>query len=355
MKRRDVFKTGLGASALVGLAASASAQTAVSPAPQTLSPMTLRLSGPDGPSTERLAQRISAASAGRLSFDVTAVAPAEAAAQLDTVSAGEVDMALIDLHRLIDRNTAFGLFDGMPFGLSASEIDAWIFAADGRAILDDLGAAHGVKIFLAADRGAMPLWSRVPLTDMDGLLSLSIGSRGLGKRALQAIGAAQVTDLDAEEGWGNLDVLDGVGIAEMQAKGLTDAFPHVTRVNPNTPSSLTALVVAEAVFGQMDDAAQLLLQRGCTAAFTMSQASALQTNATARRELGDALTVYDLPDAIWMGLQSGAQQVLAEIFEGGPDNAAICDGFVFFLTDVARWSYIGEASFYAGRTRLNAL
>ena len=71
--------------------------------------------------------------------------------------------------------------------------------------------------------------------------------------------------------------------------------------------------------------------------------------------LGDAVKAEDMPEDIWRALSEGAQSVLTTIFEEGDVQATVVDAYVYFLTDIAAWSEIGEAAFFTGRKRISSL
>lgn len=344
MTRRNFLKKSIGGGALLVAAVPVASQTSES----------LRLLSADTTSAEALKLRIEVATDGGMPIELSSVE--DASTLLAAVANGEADMALAPLHRFVDQNLAFGMFDSMPFGLGAGELEGWISASDGREMLDLISGEFGTTCFLVKDDGVLPMWSRAPIADASSMSGLKIGSRGLGIQSLQAMGVTAVSDLnDASVSWSDLDVLDGVTVVEMQARGLTDTFPHLTNVNPNTPTCLSVLIVNNAKLDEMLDSARIVLQRACSAEFLTSRSKAFHDNATALSAAGDALSSYDLPDDVWTGLNTAAQSVLKDIFDSGQAQASIVDAYIYYLTDIAGWSEIGEAAYYSGRKRLAAL
>jgi TRAP-type mannitol/chloroaromatic compound transport system substrate-binding protein len=346
MIRRNFLRNSIGGSALFALATPVAAQSSPN----------LKLLSVDVESADALKTRIETATDKAMPIDVQSVADTDATSILASVASGDADMAMVPLHRFVDQNLAFGMFDSMPFGLSAGELEGWISASEGGEMLNTLMGEFGVSARLVNDKGTLPMWSRAPISDAAAFAGLKIGSRGLGILSLKAMGATTVMDLnDASVSWADLDVLDGVSVIEMQSKGLIDTFAHLTRVNPNTPTALSVLIVNDATMAGLSDSAKVVLERACSAELAASRGKAFHDNATALAGADGNLTAYDLPDDVWTGLNAGAKTVLKEIFESGQSQASVVDAYVYFLTDVAGWSEIGEAAYYAGRKRLTAL
>ncbi len=346
MTRRNFLKQSIGGGALLSLATPAVAQSAT----------VLRLLSTDEAAAASLASMISAASGDALTVETTLVPMADAAGMLDRVTAGEADMCLTGLDRFLDKSLAFGLFSAMPFGMSTSELEGWIYASDGADILAMLGADNDVSFRFAGDAGIKPMWSKAPLTDVASLQGLTVGSTGLGMANLSQIGVQSVVDLhDPATDLASLDVIDGMTAVGLAEAGVADAFPHVTQSNPNTPSGVLTLAIANGVFDALSDAQQVLIERACSATLAHGHAKHFHDDATAMAARADALTVADMPDDIWRALSEGAQGVLATIFEEGDVQATAVDAYVYFLTDIAGWSEIGEAAFYAGRKQLTGL
>lgn len=346
MTRRNFLRKSIGGGALLAVATPAVAQSSPS----------LKLVSADTESATALKTRIEIATDNAMPVDVQTVEKNETGSLIESVANGDADMALVPLHHFVDQNLAFGIFDSMPFGLSAGELEGWISASEGGDMLNMLLADFGVTARLVNDKGTLPIWSRAPISDAAALAGLKIGSRGLGILSLRAMGAGAVFDLnDASVSWSDLDVIDGVSVVEMQAKGLTDTFSHLTRVNPNTPTALSVLIVADATMSDLSESAKVVLERACSAELAASRGQCFHDNATALSSADGVLTAYELPDDVWAGLNDGAKVVLKDIFDSGSNQASVVDAYVYFLTDIAGWSEIGEAAYYTGRKRLATL
>lgn len=345
MTRRNFLKQSIGGGALLSLATPAAAQGTTS----------LRLLATDAITAATLADQISAATGNTFVIETTIVPLTEAGTILDRVSSGEADMGLTALDHFMPKNLAFGLFASMPFGMAAGELDSWVLASDGGDMLAMLGDELGVTFRFAGDGGAKPIWSKEPLSDLSAFQAKSVGSTGLGLLNMQKVGVASVADLgNPSIDLNGLDILDGLSVVEMSEKGLTD-FPHMTLANPNKPSAAYTLAISQPAYEGLSAGHRVVLERACSASMSHGRARNFHENAVALRNAGDTLSASPLPNDIWQALQKSAQSVLATVYEDNDIAATIVDSYVYFLTDIAAWSEIGEAAFYDGRKRLSSL
>lgn len=342
MTRRHFLKQSIGAGALLSLATPAVGQTT----------KTLRLATTDTATAQTLATYVSTVTNGALTLEVDAIATADAPNLLGDVANGSTDMCLTGLDHFLEENLAFGLFATMPFGMCTGELEGWLHVSDGAEMLAMLAAPYGVSMQFAGDQGVNPIWSKQPLPTMADMQGLAVGSSGLGIRNLQQAGVANVTDL-ASADLASLDIIDGMSIADMAAANLTVAFPYITTNNPNRPSAVMSLITNNGVMDSLSEGEKSVIATACSATLNEARARNLHTSLTALDR--ESLSVRAIPDDVWQALSTSAQTLLETIFNQGNTEATVVDSYVYFLTDVAGWSEIGEAAFYKGRQRSLAL
>ena len=107
-----------------------------------------------GAGAKRIAERITAASDGALTVTVvpsgSLVPPFET---FDAVAAGKADLYYGAEFFWHFKSPAFSLFSGLPFGLTATELNAWIRHGGGQKHWDALSARFNLKPFLAGNLG----------------------------------------------------------------------------------------------------------------------------------------------------------------------------------------------------------
>lgn len=337
MKRRTLLSAGLGI-------ATVAATPVVAQDKMVLSLLTDR---PD-PATA-LAVRIAALSDGQITVDVRATGPETAASFLDDVSDGGADMYLTSQDAFVSRNPAFGLFSAMPGGMSASELESWIVVSDGRFMWDFLGEEIGVKSFIAGDDGAMPMWSRAPITGLSDLSSGPVGSTGLGLQVLAEMDVRKVVDVMSGTDVSSLVALEGFSPAQMAELDLLSDFPHMTTPNAGRPSATLSVGINLSRWGALSEADQHLIERCITAEHGTQRALAMHKNVVTLAQAGSAVTAYEMPQDIWEAQIAGANVVLASMFDAGDAAADAADAYLYFIRDIAGWSEIGETAYFLGR------
>src|SRR5262245_12848148 len=105
-------------------------------------------------SAARLAQRIGAATGGRLNIEVfpagALVRPFET---FDAVGAGVADMYHSAEYYWEKKSPAFNFFAAMPFGFTANELFAWVQYGGGQELWDELNGQFNIKPFLSCNTG----------------------------------------------------------------------------------------------------------------------------------------------------------------------------------------------------------
>ncbi|MEM0934683.1 MAG: hypothetical protein AAF646_03730 [Pseudomonadota bacterium] len=342
MKRRHFLSKALTA----GAGGLATPMLATQAAAQGIESFTLLTDRPERGAA--FAARVAAITGGRITISVTD-APADVA-MFDRVAAGQADLCLAPCDAFLDRAPALGLFAAMPFGMSSTEVEAWVMASDGQEMWDAIAGDFGLRFSLAGDEGTAPLWSKAALGDVAGL---QVGALGLSAQSFDVLGA-QVLDLRSSEiARGALDMIEGLSPAQMVAAGLAEAFPNVSLANPNRPSGLVALGMNAARMSALSEGDRFAIERTAKAHHAGMRTARYHEDALALASLG--ATASPLPDALWSGMREAAEEVLNTVFESGPKAAAAVDAYIYFLAEVSIWSDIGEAAYYAGRKQVAAL
>ena len=148
-------------------------------------------------------RKVNAMSGGELRIDVL---PGGAAAQpfglLETVSQGLVDGGHGTLNHHYARHPAFALWGSGPaFGMDANALLAWHKYGGGKALLDKLYAALGVRVvsFLYGPMPTQPLgWFRKPIRKPEDFKALRFRTVGMSIEVFGGLGAL-VNALPAED------------------------------------------------------------------------------------------------------------------------------------------------------------
>jgi Bacterial extracellular solute-binding protein, family 7 len=137
-----------------------------------------------GTGAERIARSITELSGGRLQVTVFAAGELVSAFEsFDAVGAGVADMYHSAEYYWEDKSPAFSFFCSVPFGLTASEMNAWIYWGGGQELWDALGAEFNLKPLLVGNTGVqMGGWFAKEVTGIESYKGLRYRMPGLGGR-----------------------------------------------------------------------------------------------------------------------------------------------------------------------------
>lgn len=176
-----------------------------------------------------LAQRIGAASGGRIALEIEC----GHGAPFTALTSGSADAAFGYVHDDMARAPALGWIGGLPGrqGLAAAALQSWLTAGGGQMLWDDVGFGLGYKPLLAGHTGPAPgLW----LDRADGPWTRPLAVSGLGGAVVNALGgcgvAMQAGDIAAAIAGGaiggaELDALPVMAALGLAAHGRTVSTP----------------------------------------------------------------------------------------------------------------------------------
>ncbi len=150
-----------------------------------------------GTDAERFARRVEAMSGGRIEIQLFAagelVPPFEG---LDAVQSGTADLAHGTPYYWVGKAPALHYFTGVPFGLMAPELAAWIYYGDGLKLWREVYDAFGVVPFYAGSSGVQAGgWFRKEINSRRRpARASSSASPASAARSMRRLGAVPVTD-----------------------------------------------------------------------------------------------------------------------------------------------------------------
>lgn len=141
---------------------------------------------------------------------------APASGVLEAVQKGEAEMGHAESSLYQHIRPAFCFDAAVPFGLTARQMNAWMFEGDGLALTRDLFKDHGIVNFPLGNTGArMGGWYRNEIRSIETFKGLKIQASGLLATLLAAMGAAPqslaAADVQSALASGKLDAVPGAG------------------------------------------------------------------------------------------------------------------------------------------------
>ena len=325
MKRRDFFKSATVVAA--GATATALAAPAIAQDSQTWRMVTTWPKNFPGlgVGAQRLADRITAASGGRLTIQVFAagemVPPLQA---LDAVIDGSAEMSHGAAYYWQNKSQGLSFFTGVPFGMTSREHSAWVRYLGGQEIWDEIYDQFGVQGFLSGDTGTQAGgWFRNELTGLSDIEGLRFRTPGLGGQVWGKLGAS-VTNMAGGEIFaalqsGALDAAEFVGPYNDLALGFYQVAKNYYFPSFVEPGLATELVVDKAKYQALPEDLQVIVRDCCQAEYDQVASDFYANDPRALQTLVDehGVQVRRFPDEIVEAGAKAAVELLTEIREGG--------------------------------------
>lgn len=358
MKRRQFLK----GAAAVGMAAGASSQF---PAPaiakgaiewRMVTPWPRNTPGV-GVNAQRLADKITEMSGGRLGVKLFAagelVPPFEC---FDAVQTGTADMAHGSPYFWQGKSQAMHYFTGVPFGVTAWEMSAWLRFAGGQALWDELYAKFGLKPFYAGSSGVQAGgWFRKEIKGLDDLQGLKMRIAGLGGAVMRKLGVQVVLTPPGEifpaMQSGVVDAAEWVGPWNDLAFGLHKIAKHYYAPSFHEGSAALECIVDRAKFDALPADLQKIIEYASAASAEEALADFTAHNARFLQVLvkEHGVQLHQWPADMVKALGKASREVLAELAATDEMTAKVSKSFTAYLTEAREWSRWSDQLFLSMR------
>jgi len=306
-----------------------------------------RLPGP-GMSAERVAERITALSGGRIQVTVHAAGEVVPAFEvLDAVGGGIAELGHTAAFYWQGKQPAAAFFTTVPFGLTPQEHVAWVDAGGGQALWDELYAPFGVKPFMGGNTGVcMGGWFRREVKSLDDLKSFKIRSLGLGGDVYRRLGATPQTtpvgEILTSLQSGLLDAAEFVGPGTDIALGLYRVAPFYYGPGFNKPNGTGECIVSLKTWQSADAETKAIIAHACAAeaSFALSEMERLNAEALAALVGRNNVQLRAFPSDIVAAARREAAGVLGELAGRSEIARRTHDSYVAFRERTAAWSRI---------------
>ena len=355
MRRRDILAgAGLFASASLDFPKPAIAQKA-----RRLKLVTDWPAGSPGlqSSAERLAQRISAATEGRIDVEVFPAGKLVRALEtFDAVGDGVADMYHSAEYYWERRSPAFSFFAAVPFGFTANELFAWVQYGGGQELWDALSGQFNIKPFLCCNTGTqMGGWCTREIASLQSLKGLRYRMPGLGGEVFRRLGAIVVNvpggDIVASLKSGAIEGSEWVGPWPDLAMGLQNVATYYYYPGFHEPGTGITLGVNKRVWESFDPSIRRVIEDASAAEYARSLAEFNAKNALWLQKLRRSGTVKILKfdDSILKELYRVSRDVVAEAGSADEHARKTFASYQQFLPSIMDWSDIAEGSILGSR------
>ena len=349
MDRRDFIKQTGVAAVTASISATAAQAAAAPPAKPSLASgiRELRVATPwlrNGrgfdDSARRLAASISTLSSGRL---VLAFQPSETG--LEALTRGDADIFHGSGRDFVSLDRSFALFAGLPgkAALRPTYHNAWLTAAGGQTLWDDLSAQHGFRPFFAGHAGARAkLWSRTPITSLDDLIGLRIAASGLSADVAATLGATPVQlparDIAAAMASGTVDAVEWGATIAGYACDLHQSAHHCYAPGLSRSGFTSVLAIRSDVWDQLSASDQAIIAAAVSQELNTVVAESLSVSHQLRLSLAErhGITFGAMPADIVAASHVAAAQAVETLVAESPSAARIHASYMAFRDRLPR-------------------
>ncbi len=310
-----------------------------------------------GTGPEHFAKLVDEMSAGRLQIKVYGAGDLVPAMEaFDTVQQGTAEMSHGGAYYWKGKLPVAPFFTTVPFGLTAQEMNAWLYHGGGMELWREAYAPFGLIPLAGGNTGVqMAGWFNKEIKSLKDLKGLKMRLPGLAGDVLNRIGGTAVnlpgSELFTSLQTGVIDATEWVGPYNDLAFGLHKVAKYYYYPGWQEPGPTLEFVVNKAAYDTLPADLQAIVTTAARAInqdmldeFTASNNAALKTlvedhNVQLRR----------LPDDVLRALHKTSDQVLKELAATSPEAQKIYDSFTQFRDNVRAWHAISEQAYIEAR------
>jgi TRAP-type mannitol/chloroaromatic compound transport system substrate-binding protein len=310
-----------------------------------------------GTGAERYAQRITEMTDGQLSVKTFGagelVPPFES---FDAVSTGTADLYHGAEYYWQGKSTAFNFFSAVPFGLTATEIDSWIYHGGGQELWDDLSKGFNIKAMPVGNTGVqMGGWFNKEINSLDDFKGLTMRMPGLGGEVLRKIGATAVAlpggEIFPALQSGAIDATEWVGPWNDLAFGFYRIAKFYYWPGFHEPGTSLSTGINLDVWNDLTPAQRAIITAAAQAENTYMLAEFNAQNGAALNTLVKEHNVQlkQFPEDVMKAIGKASGEVLAELAAADETVKKIYDSFIAFRTSAMEWARVSDQAYWNAR------
>ncbi len=310
-----------------------------------------------GTGANKLAKLITEMSGGRMKVKVYGAKELVPAFEVfDAVSRGTAQMGHGASYYWKGKTEAAQFFAAVPFGLTAQEMNGWLYHGGGMQLWRELYKPFGLIPAAAGNTGVqMAGWFNKQINSPADLKGLKMRIPGLGGEVLKRAGGTPVSlpggEIFTSLKTGAIDATEWVGPYNDMAFGLHKAAKYYYYPGWHEPgTTLEALINKEALEALPDDLQSIVLN-----ACKIINMDMISEYTTRNQQALDTLVnkhhvkVMPLPDEVLAMLRVLSDQVINEIAAKDKMALKVFTSFKTYRDQVKKWTKISELAYLESR------
>lgn len=310
-----------------------------------------------GTGANHLAELINEMSGGRIEVKVYGAKELVPAFEIfDAVSRGTAEMGHGAAYYWKGKSEAAQFFAAVPFGLTAQEMNSWLYHGGGMELWREVYAPFGLIPAAAANTGVqMGGWFNKQINSVDDLKGLKMRIPGLGGEVLQRLGGTPVSlpggEIFPSLKSGAIDATEWVGPYNDLAFGLHKAAKYYYYPGWHEPGTTLESFINKKAFEALPQDLQSIVLNACKVAngdvlaeLTARNNEALQTLIHKHK-----VELRKFPDEVLRQLKKVSDEVVAEIANKDALSKKVYQSFRRFRDQVSQWHDVSERAYLNAR------
>ena len=302
-----------------------------------------------GTGANRLAETIGKLSNGRLNVKVYGgnelVPPFEV---FDAVERGTAEMGHGASYYWKGKVPAAQFFTGVPFGMTAREMNGWLYYGGGLELWHEAYAPFGILPFPVGNSDVqMGGWFNKEINSVDDLRGLKMRIPGLGGEVLRRAGgtpqAIPVAEIFTALQTGTIDATEWIGPFNDHAFGLPRAARYYYYPGWHEPGTALEGIVNKEAYDALPADLQQVVETACKAASLDMLSEFMARNGDSLQQIRESgAEIRPFPDDVIEALKVLTVDVLREVADSDPMSAKVYKSFLAHFESTRQWTEVAE-------------
>jgi len=316
-----------------------------------------------GTGAQRFAKNLESMTDGRMKVNYFAAGEkVKAFDSFDEVASGNSQIYHAADYYWKGKHPGWAYFTAVPFGLTYTEINAWIHWGGGQELWDELAGSFGLKCFPGGNTGVqMGGWFRKEINSADDLKGLKMRIPGLGGDVMAKMGASPVS-IPGGQIYENLisgaiDATEWVGPWNDSYMKFYEAAKYYYYPGMHEPGSMLSVGMNKSWWEGLSNSDQLTIKAAAHTENDLMMAEYNAKNGSSLvkliKEQGVKLRKFN--DDIYDSFGEAAEEVFAEVRAHSELSNRIHESFSKVREEVGAWAKISDQAYLAQRNRVLGL
>ena len=311
--------------------------------------------GPD-----RICKRLNAMSDGRIQAEYFAAGERVGAFDsFEEVSSGNAQAYHAADYYWKGKHPGWAFFTSVPFGLTYTEINAWIRFGGGQELWDELGDEFGLKNLMAGNTGVqMGGWFNKEINSPSDFRGLKMRIPGLGGDVISELGASSVS-LPGGQIYENLvsgaiDATEWVGPWNDKFLKFYEATRYYYFPGMHEPGAMLAMGMNADFWHSLDEADQQMIDAAASAENEIMMSEYNAKNGASLLELVEdyGVELREFNDDVYDAFGEASEDVFAGVRAHSSMARRIYASFAKAREEIGSWTNISDQAYVAQRNRV---